>query len=165
MSPVCSCYCLPDGQGMEAGDRRRCLSPSARCSARNKGRRATLLPSPRRRSFLPVIVSGWWSPFCSGVLLLWVSRWGFWCSFLLCWGWLYMILFYTVFNRARNKRTRTREGLPLLFPASLPSAGLLTAFLSGGAVSGHSFDDRKAWRGVSVRFLYLRAHRQKSARA
>ncbi len=42
-----------------------------------------------------------------------------------------MILFYTVFNRARNKRARTREGLPLLFPASLPSAGLLVAFLFG----------------------------------
>ena len=121
---------------MEAGDRRRCRSPSARCSARNIGRRATLLPSPRRRSFLPVSASGWWSPFCSCVLLLRVSCWGFWCSFLLCCGWLYMILFYTVFNRARNKRTRTREGLPLLFPASLPSAGLLTAFFSGGRCQG-----------------------------
>lgn len=118
------------------GTRRRCRSPSVRCSARNIGRRATLLPSPRRRSFLPVIVSGWWSPFCSGVLLLRGSRWVFWCSFLLCWGWLYMILFYTVFNRARNKRARTREGLPLLFPASLPSAGLLTAFFSGGRCRG-----------------------------
>ena len=114
------------------GTRRRCRSPSVRCSARNIGRRATLLPSPRRRSFLPVSASRWWSPFCSGVLLLRVSRWGFWCSFLLCWGWLYMILFYTVFNRARNKRARTREGLPLLFPASLPSVGLLAAFFFVG---------------------------------
>lgn len=121
---------------MEAGHRRRCLSPSARCSARNIGRRATLLPSPRRCSFLSVIVSGWWSPFCAGVLLLRVSCWGFWCSFLLCWWWLYMILFYTVFNRARNKRTRTREGLPLLFPASLPSAGLLVTFFFGGRCRG-----------------------------
>ena len=118
------------------GTRRRCWSPSVSCSARNIGRRATLLPSPRRRSFLPVSASRWWSPFCSGVLLLRVSRWGFWCSFLLCWGWLYMILFYTVFNRARNKRARTREGLPLLFPASLPSVGLLTAFFSGGRCRG-----------------------------
>lgn len=84
------------------GIRRRCRSPSVRCSAWNIGRRATLLPSPRRCSFLSVSASGWWSPFCSGVLMLRGSRWGFWCSFLLCWGWLYMILFYTVFNRARN---------------------------------------------------------------
>jgi hypothetical protein len=47
-----------------------------------------------------------------------------------------MILFYTVFNRARNKRARTREGLPLLFPASLPSVGLLTAFFFGGRCRG-----------------------------
>lgn len=121
---------------MGTGDCRRCWLPSVRCSARNIGRRATLLPSPRRRSFLPVSASRWWSPFCSCVLLLRVSRWGFWCSFLLCWGWLYMILFYTVFNRARNKRARTREGLPLLFPASLPSVGLLTAFFFGGRCRG-----------------------------
>lgn len=84
------------------GTRRRCRSPSVRCSARNIGRRATPLSSPRRCSFLSVIVPGWWSPFCSGVLLLRLSCWGLWCWFLLCWGWLYMILFYTVFNRARN---------------------------------------------------------------
>lgn len=102
ISPARFCCRLPDGHGMSPGDFRRCRSPSARRSAGNIGRRATLLPSPRRRSFLSVIVSGWWSPFCSGVLLLRASRWGFWCSFLLCWGWLYMILFYTVFNRARN---------------------------------------------------------------
>lgn len=47
-----------------------------------------------------------------------------------------MILFYTVFNRARNKRARTREGLPLLFSASLPSVGLLTAFFSVGRCRG-----------------------------
>ena len=163
-SQVVGCACLAPAAGGR-GTRRRCRSPSVRCSARNIGRRATLLPSPRRRSFLPVIVSGWWSPFCSGVLLLRVSRWGFWCSFLLCWVWLYMILFYTVFNRARNKRARTREGLPLLFPASLPSAGLLAAFFFGGRCLGYSLNARKAWRGVSVRFLYLRGHCQKSARA
>lgn len=118
------------------GSRRRCRSPSVRRSARNIGRRATLLPSPRRRAFLPVSVSRWWSPFCSGVLLLRVSRWGFWCSFLLRWVWLYTGVYSSLFNRARNKRARTREGLPLLFPASLPSAGLLTAFFSGGRCRG-----------------------------
>lgn len=118
------------------GARRRCRSPSVRCSARNIGRRATLLPSPRRRSFLSVMVSGWWSPFCSGVLLLRVSRWGFWCSFLPCWVWLYTGVYSSLFNRARNKRARTREGLPLLFPVSLPSAGLLTAFFFGGRCRG-----------------------------
>lgn len=116
--------------------RRRWRSPSARCSSRNIGRRATPLPSPLRRSFLSVIVSGWWSPFRSGVLLLWVSRWGFWCSFLPCWVWLYTGVYSSLFNRARNKRARTREGLPLLFPVSFPSAGLPTAFFSGGRCRG-----------------------------
>ena len=116
--------------------RRRWRSPSARCSSRNIGRRATPLPSPRRCSFLPASASRWWSLSLSGVLLLRLSCWGLWCSFLRCWGWLYMILFYTVFNRARNKRARTREGLPLLFPVSLPSVGLLTAFFFGGRCRG-----------------------------
>lgn len=118
------------------GARRRWRSPSVSCSARNIGRRATLFPSPRRRSFLPVSASRWRSLSLSGVLLLRLSCWGLWCSFLLCWGWLYMILFYTVFNRARNKRARTREGLPPLFPVSLPSVELLTAFFSGGRCRG-----------------------------
>lgn len=118
------------------GARRRWRSPPVSCSARNIGRRATPLPSPRRCSFLPVSASRWRSPFCAGVLLLRLSCWGLWCWFLLCWGWLYMILFYTVFNRARNKRARTREGLPLLFPVSLPSVGLLAAFFSGGWCQG-----------------------------
>lgn len=118
------------------GARRRCRSPSVRCSARNIGRRATLLPSPRRRSFLPVSASRWWSPSFSVVLLLRVSCWGFWRSFLLrCGGYIRGYIF-SLFNRARNKRARTREGLPLLFPASLPSAGLLTAFFSGGRCRG-----------------------------
>lgn len=121
---------------MEAGDRRRCRSPSVCCSARNIGRRATLLPFPRRRSFLLVSASRWWSPSFSVVLLLRVSRWGFWCSFLLRWVWLYTGVYSSLFNRARNKRARTREGLPLLFPASLPSAGLLAAFFSGGRCRG-----------------------------
>ena len=123
-------------QGIGRATRRRWRSPSVSCSARNIGRRATLLPSPRRRSFLPVSASRWRSLSLSGVLLLRASCWGLWCWFLLCWGWLYMILFYTVFNRARNKRARTREGLPLLFPASLPSVGLLAAFFSGGRCRG-----------------------------
>ena len=118
------------------GTRRRCRSPSARRSVRNIGRRATLLPSPRRRSFLPVSASRWWSPFCSGVLLLRASRWGFWCSFLLRWVWLYTGVYSSLFNRARNKRARTREGLPLLFSVSLPSAGLLAAFFSGWRCRG-----------------------------
>ena len=118
------------------GARRRWRSPPVSCSARNIGRRATLLPSPRRCSFLPVSASRWWSLSLSGVLLLRLSCWGLWCGFLLCWGWLYMILFYTVFNRARNKRARTREGPPLLFPVSLPSVGLLTALFFGGRCRG-----------------------------
>lgn len=118
------------------GTRRRCRSPSVNCSARNIGRRATLLPSPRRCSFLLVSASRWWSPSFSVVLLLRVSRWGFWCSFLLRWVWLYTGVYSSLFNRARNKRARTREGLPLLFPASLPSVGLLTAFFFGGRCRG-----------------------------
>lgn len=84
------------------GFRRRCRSPPVRRSARNIGRRATLLPSPLRCSFLSVMVSGWWSPFCSASFSFRLPRSEIWPSFLFCWGWLYMILFYTVFNRARN---------------------------------------------------------------
>lgn len=119
---------------MGPGDRRRCRSPSVRCSARNIGRRATLLPSPRRRSFLPVSACRWWSPSFSVVLLLRVSRWGFWCSSLLCWGWLYMILFYTVFNRARNKRARTRGGCFCSFPFLCPLRGCWRRFSLGAGV-------------------------------
>lgn len=118
------------------GTRRRCRSPSVRRSVRNIGRRATLPPSPRRRSFLPVSASRWWSPSFSVVLLLRVSRWGLWCSFLLRWVWLYTGVYSSLFNRARNKRARTREGLPLLFTASLPSVGLLAAFFSGWRCRG-----------------------------
>lgn len=146
------------------GARRRCRSPSVRRSARNIGRRATLLPSPLRRSFFPVSACRWWSPFCSGVLMLRGFRWGFWCSFLLCWGWLYMILFYTVFNRARNKRARTRKGWRCSFPLLCPLRGCWRRF-SLGASAVHPLNARKAWRGVSVRFLYFRWHCQKSARA
>lgn len=92
------------------GFRRRCRSPSARRSVRNIGRRATLLPSPLRCSFLPVMVSRWWSPFCSSALFLRLSCWGLWCSFLPCWVWLYTGVYYSLFNRARNKRARTRRG-------------------------------------------------------
>lgn len=116
------------------GTRRRCRSPSVSCSARNIGRRATLLPSPRRRSFLPVIVSGWWSPFCSGVLLLRVSRWGFWCSFLLRWVWLYTGVYSSLFNRARNKRARTRKGWRRSFPLLCPLWGCWRRFSLGVGV-------------------------------
>ena len=118
------------------GARRRWRSPPVSCSARNIGRRATPLPSPRRCSFLPVSASRWRSLSLSGVLLLRLSCWGLWCSFLLCWGWLYTGVYSFLFNRARNKRARTREGLPLLFPVSLPSVGLLAAFFSGGRCRG-----------------------------
>lgn len=121
---------------MGTGDRRRCRSSSVRCSALNIGRGATLLPSPRRRSFLSVSASRWWSPSFSVVLLLRVSCWGLWRSFLFrCGGYIRGYIF-SLFNRARNKRARTREGLPLLFPASLPSVGLLTAFFFGGLCRG-----------------------------
>lgn len=99
--------CLPRGAG---GTRRRCRSPSVRCSARNIGRRATLLPSPRRRSFLPVSASRWWSPSFSVVLLLCVSCWGLWRSFLFRWGGYIRGYILSLFNRARNKRARTRKG-------------------------------------------------------
>lgn len=119
---------------MEAGDRRRCRSPSVCCSARNIGRRATLPPSPRRCSFLLVSASRWWSPFCSGVLLLRVSRWGFWCSFLLRWVWLYTGIYSSLFNRARNKRARTREGLRRSLPLFCPLRGCWRRFSLGVGV-------------------------------
>ena len=62
------------------GARRRWRSSSGSCSARNIGRRATLLPSPRRRSFLPVSASRWRSLSLSGVLLLRLFRRGLWWS-------------------------------------------------------------------------------------
>lgn len=123
LSSVCACCRLLDGRGVGPGDRRRCRSPSVRCLARNIGRRVTPLPSPRRCSFLSVIVSGWWSPFCSGVLLLQVSCWGLWCSFLPCWVWLYTGVYSFLFNRARNKRARTREGWRRSFPLLCPLWG------------------------------------------
>lgn len=144
--------------------RRRCRAPSVRRSARNIGRRATLLPSPRRCSFLPFMVSGWWSPFCSGVLLLRVSRWCLCCSFLFRWVWLYTGYILSLFNRARNKRARTREGWRRSFPLLCPLRGCWRRFSLGVGV-GHPLNAWKAWRGVSVRFLYFRWHCQKSTRA
>lgn len=104
--------------------------------APNIGRGVTPLPSFLRRSFSVEMVARWWWLLCSGALLLRLSCWGLWLSVLLCWGWLYTVVYLSVFNRARNKRARTREGLPLLFPASLPSAGLLVAFFFGGRCRG-----------------------------
>lgn len=133
-SLVVGCACLMFAVGSR-GSRRRCRSPSARRSAWNIGRWATPLPSPLRCSFLLVSAPRWWSPFFSVVLLLRMSCWGLWRSFLFRWGGYIRGYILSLFNRARNKRARTREGL-LLFPASLPSAGLLTAFFSGGRCRG-----------------------------
>ena len=119
---------------MGAGDRRRWRSPSVSCSARNIGRRATLLPSPRRRSFLLVSASRWWSLFRAGVFLFRVSRWGFWCSFLLRWVWLYTGVYSSLFNRARNKRARTREGWRRSFPLLCPLRGCWWRFSLGVGV-------------------------------
>ena len=116
------------------GTRRRCRSPSVRCSARNIGRRATLLPSPRRRSFLSVSASRWWSPSFSVVLLLWLSCWGLWRSFLFCWVWLYTGVYSFLFNRARNKRARTRKGWRRSFPLLCPLRGCWRRFSLGVGV-------------------------------
>lgn len=107
LGPAAVCWMVT---AWSQGARRRCRSPSVRCSARNIGRRATLLPSPLRRSFLPVSAPRWWSPFFSVVLLLWAPCWGLWRSFLSCWVWLYTGVHSYLFNRARNKRARTRKG-------------------------------------------------------
>lgn len=96
------CCRLLDGRGMGAGDRRRCRSPFGRRLARNIGRRATLLPSSRRRSFLPFSAPRWWSPSFSVVLLLWLSCWGLWRSFLFRWGGYIRGYILSLFNRARN---------------------------------------------------------------
>lgn len=116
------------------GARRRCRSPSVRCSARNIGRRATLLPSPRRRSFLSVSASRWWSPFFSVVLLLWLSCWGLWRSFLFRWGGYIRGYILSLFNRARNKRARTREGWRRSFPLLCPLRGCWRRFSLGVGV-------------------------------
>lgn len=119
---------------MGAGDYRRCRSPSVRRSARNIGRRATLLPSPLRRSFLPVSASRWWSPSFSVVLLLWAFCWGLWRSFLSCWVWLYTGVYSFLFNRARNKRARTRKGWRRSFPLLCPLRGCWRRFSLGVGV-------------------------------
>ena len=119
---------------MGHGDRRRCRSPSVRCSARNIGRRATLLPSPLRRSFLPVSASRWWPPSFSVVLLLWLSCWCLWRSFLSCWVWLYTGVYSSLFNRARNKRARTREGCFCSFLFLCPLRGCWWRFSLGVGV-------------------------------
>ena len=114
--------------------RRRCRSPPVRRLARNIGRRATLPPSPRRRSFLPVSASRWWSPSFSVVLLLRASCWGLWRSFLFRWGsciWGYILF---LFNRARNKRARTREGWRRFFPLLCPLRGCWRRFSLGVGV-------------------------------
>lgn len=119
---------------MGAGDRRRCRSPSVRRSAWNIGRRATLLPSPRRCSFLPVSASRWWSPAFSVVLLLRVSCWGLWCSFLFRWGGYIRGYIFSLFNRARNKRARTREGCFCSFLLLCPLRGCWWRFSLGAGV-------------------------------
>lgn len=118
------------------GDRRRCRSPSVRCSARNIGRRATLLPSPCRRSFLPVSASRWWSPSFSVVFLLWLSCCGLWRSFLFRWGGYIRGYILSLFNRARNKRARTREGWRRSFPLLCPLRGCWRRFSLGVGVGG-----------------------------
>lgn len=116
------------------GTRRRCRSPSVRCSARNIGRRATLPPFPRRRSFLPVSASRWWSPSFSVVLLLWLSCWGLWRSLLFRWGGYIRGYILSLFNRARNKRARTREGWLRSFPFLCPLRGCWRRFSLGVGV-------------------------------
>lgn len=110
------------------GTRRRCRSPSVNCSARNIGRRATLLPSPLRRSFLPVSASRWWSLLCSAVLLLWAFCWGLWRSFLLRRGGYIRGYILSLFNRARNKRARTRKGWRCSFLLLCPLRGCWRRF-------------------------------------
>lgn len=119
---------------MGAGDRRRCRSPSARRSSRNIGRRAALLPSPRRRSFLPGSASRWWSPSFSVVLLLRVSCCGLWRSFLLRCGGYIRGYILSLFNRARNKRARTRKGWRRSFLLLCPLRGCWRRFSLGAGV-------------------------------
>lgn len=116
------------------GARRRCRAPSVRRSARNIGRRATLLPSPLRRSFFLVSASRWWSPSFSVVLLLWLSCWGLWRSFLFRWGGYIRGYIFSLFNRARNKRARTREGCFCSFLLLCPLWGCWRRFSLGAGV-------------------------------
>lgn len=119
---VVGCACLMLATGSR-GTRSLCRLPSVRRLAWNMGRRATPLPSPRRRSFFPVSASRWWSPSFSVVLLLRVFCWGLWRSFLLrCGGYIRGYIF-SLFNRARNKRARTRKGWQRAFPLLCPLRG------------------------------------------
>lgn len=132
-SPMVAAVCRMGG----AWSWRTCCrrwSLAVSCSARNIGRGATLLPSPRRRSFLSVSASRWWSPSCSVVLLLRVSCWGFWCSFLFHWGGYIRGYIFSLFNRARNKRARVGGGETCIkhFPALLRYAGDVLGTFEGG---------------------------------
>lgn len=100
-SPVVAAVC----QMVSAWNWRTCRRwglSAVSCPARNMTRRATPLPSPLRCSFLIVSVSRWWSVACSAAPPLRLSCRGLWWSLLPCWWWLYGLLYYTVFNRARN---------------------------------------------------------------
>lgn len=87
------------------------------------------LPSPLPFSSgqcLPLVVSV--PPWCSPALGFLLG------SLVLVSALLGMVVYGGIFFfiQPRPELTRAREGLPLLFPISLPSVGLLTAFFSGG---------------------------------
>lgn len=121
------------------------------------------LPSP------PLFSSGQCSPLVVSVLLRCspascVLLGGFGARFCSAGVVIYGDIFF-LYSTAPgiNARARVRAGGGLSRFFAL--CGAADGVFLWGSVSGHSLNARNAWRGVSVRFLYLRGHCQKSARA
>ena len=122
---------LPDGHGMGPGHPPPLPVPVGQLFGpehRPPGDSPSL-PSPLPFSSgqcLPLVVSV--PPWCSPALGFLLG------SLVLVSALLGMVVYGGIFFfiQPRPELTRAREGLPLLFPISLPSVGLLTAFFSGG---------------------------------
>lgn len=107
---------------------------------------------PLRCSFSLGSALCWWSALCSAVLPLRLSRCELWRS---AGGVVYGSIFFfysTAPGINACARVRAGGGLSCFFALCGAAGGV---FL-WGLVSGYSFDAVKAWRGVSVRFLYFR---------
>lgn len=159
------CCRLLDGQGMEPG-RPPPLAVSA-CQLFSPEHRppgdSPSLPSPPLFSLghclrLVVSVPLWFSP-ASGVLP---------GSLVLFSALLGMVVYGGIFFFIQPRPELTRahaRGVAAALSRFFALCGAADGVFLWGSVSGHFFGARKAWRGVSARFLYFRGHCQKSTRA
>lgn len=131
----------------DRGARRRCRSPSVRRSARNIGRRATPLPSPPLGGVYVSSVLCLPSLVVVAVCCWWLLLMALYDDLRQEAGACNMVRYYITYNRARNKRARTRRGETCIkhFPASLRYAG--------GVLGGYSCEDIKS-RGGALKCDY-----------